>query len=228
MSRHYSRGKTLWGVIPSFVLVGPLAIIAAVFPGVFARLAIAWKRWRAFLTVASLNSTLALVHYFLQNYLPQGWWWGLQALTVYLLGITLLGLIWAGIRYRRLANADPSVTAPPSRAEVLSLVGVSVFAGICVALTMGWADLRTAVTPPMREFTCIGLAVVAALLYALYRRGTAWWEGNSGGLPARGVGLAIILGSGPMDGCDRKWRWHNGGRPTFHSGRGLRSLRTGR
>jgi outer membrane protein assembly factor BamB len=202
MSRHHVRGKGLWGVIPSFVLVGPLAIVAAIFPGVFARLAIAWKRWRAFLTVASLNSTLALVHYFVQNYLPQGWWWGLQALTVYLLGISLLGLIWAGVRYRRLASADPSVTATPSRAEVLSLVGVSIFAGICVVLTIWWADLRTAVTPPMREFTCIGLAVVAALLYALYRRGTALWDGNSGLGTERRLSLSgESVAIGTLAGC---------------------------
>lgn len=202
MSGRPGNGKTLWGVIPSFVLVGPLAIVAAIFPGVFARLAIAWTRWRAFLTVASLNSTLSLLHYFVQNYLPQGWWWGLQALTVYLLGISLFGLIWAGSRYRRLASVDPSVTTTPSRAEVLSLVGVSLFAGVCVVLTIWWSDLRTAVMPPMREFTCIGLAVVAALLYALYRRGTALWDGDGGlgtkpRLSLSGESVAI----GTLAGC---------------------------
>ena len=50
-------------VIPSFVLVGPLAIIAALFPGVFARMAVGMKRWRAFLVVASINSTLAIIYW---------------------------------------------------------------------------------------------------------------------------------------------------------------------
>jgi outer membrane protein assembly factor BamB len=201
LTRYYS-GKTLWGVIPSFVLVGPLAIIAAIFPGVFARLAVAWKRWRAFLTVASLNSTLALVHYFVQNSLPQGWWWGLQALTVYLLGISLMGLIWAGIRYRRQASIDPSVTAVPSRAEVLSLVGVSIFAALCVILTIWWTDVRTAMMPPMREFACIGLAVIVSLLYAIYRRSTALWDGNVEGIPGRRLSLSgESVAIGTLAGC---------------------------
>ena len=53
----------LFAVIPSFVLVGPLAIVAALFPGVFARMAVGMKRWRAFLVVASINSTLAVVYW---------------------------------------------------------------------------------------------------------------------------------------------------------------------
>jgi len=193
-----ARGTTLWAVIPSFVLVGPLAILAAIFPGLFARLAVAWKRWRAFLTVASLNSTLALIHYFAQDYLPQGWWWGLQAWTVYLLVITLMGLLWAGIRYRRLASLDPLVTAVPSRVEVFSLAGMSLFATLCILFTICWADVRTAILPPMREFTCIGLGVIASLLYAIYRRSTALWDGNVDEAPGRRLSLSgesVALGT---------------------------------
>ncbi|MCS7021530.1 MAG: PQQ-like beta-propeller repeat protein [Gemmataceae bacterium] len=176
MSVRGGRLGQLWAVIPSFVLVGPLAVVAAIFPGVFARLAIAWKRWRAFLTIASLNSTLALVHYFVQDYLPGGWWWGTQALTVYLLVISLVGLIWAGARYRRLAACEPQTTQPPARTELLSLGGITLLAALCIAATIWWTNLHTAITPPMREFTCIGIALAMASLYAFYRKVTAHWD----------------------------------------------------
>src|SRR5262245_25682469 len=46
-----SGSPALFAVLPSFVLVGPLALVAALFPGVFARMAVGMKRWRAFLVV---------------------------------------------------------------------------------------------------------------------------------------------------------------------------------
>jgi hypothetical protein len=62
--------SALFGVLPSFVLVGPLAVVAALFPATFARLAVGMIRWRAFLVVASLTSTLALVYFWVRGHLP--------------------------------------------------------------------------------------------------------------------------------------------------------------
>ncbi|MCI0700520.1 MAG: hypothetical protein L0241_05505, partial [Planctomycetia bacterium] len=71
-SEFRAPSSALFGVIPSFVLVGPLALVAALFPGVFARMAVGMKRWRAFLVVASINSTLALVYWAVFiKYFPQ-------------------------------------------------------------------------------------------------------------------------------------------------------------
>jgi outer membrane protein assembly factor BamB len=184
LAPRWVAGQGLWAVIPSFVLVGPLAVLAAIFPGVFARLAATWKRWRAFLTIASINSTLALLHFFLQNWWPQGWWWGTQALTVYLLVISLVGLIWAGLRYRRYAAAEPAATAIPSRSEILGLLIFTALAAVCVLGTIWWTDLRSALTPPLREFTCLSVAVAAALLYACYRRLTAPYDLDGPNAPA--------------------------------------------
>jgi outer membrane protein assembly factor BamB len=169
--------SAILGVIPSFALVGPLAIIAALFPGVFARMAIGMKRWRAFLTIACINSTLALLYWLVATYwpsiLPAGWAFGLTAFTLYLAVIAALGLVWAGRRYRRMAASDPSVTALPTRIELWSLAGLSLFAAACVGLTAAFASWGTSFELPIREFTFIGIALVAATLYALYRRATA-------------------------------------------------------
>jgi outer membrane protein assembly factor BamB len=163
------RSNALFGVIPSFVLVGPLAIIAALFPGLFARLAVGMKRWRAFLVIASLNSSLALIYYFTQHWLPSGRWFGTKAFTIYLMTITGVGLLWAGWRYRRFAAEEPGVTEPAARIEIYTLAGLTAFAAISVCLTAAFTSWGTNLELPMREFTFIGIALLASTLYATYR-----------------------------------------------------------
>jgi hypothetical protein len=201
------RGATagpLFAVIPSFVLVGPLALIAALFPGVFARLAVGMKRWRAFLVVASLNSTLALVYFAFTSYLPKwvpsGRAFAPQSVTLYFTLIAVAGLVWAGRRYRRMAATEPDVTAPPSRAELYTLAGLTAFAAVCTLLTAWFADWNSTVSLPMREFTFIGTALAVATCYAGYRMLTRASDLAPGGaeppvrLSASGeaVGLATL------------------------------------
>jgi outer membrane protein assembly factor BamB len=166
-------GLALFGVIPSIALVGPLAIIAALFPGLFARLAVGMKRWRAFLVIASLNSSLALIFFFVQTYLPSSWWFGTRAFTLYLMTITAVGLVWAGLRYRKFAAVEPGITDSPTRTELYALGGMTLFAAISVCLTAIFASWGTNLELPMREFTFIGIALAASTLYASYRKITA-------------------------------------------------------
>lgn len=175
--------SALLGVIPSFVLVGPLAIIAALFPGLFARLAVGMKRWRAFLVIASLNSSLALIFFFTQQWLPSGKWFGTKALTIYLMVITAIGLLWAGRRYRQFAAEEPEITEPPAKAELYTLAGLTVFAALSVCLTAAFANWGTNLELPMREFTFIGIALLASTLYAAYRAATVSVDYSSLGNP---------------------------------------------
>ncbi|HEV3204609.1 MAG TPA: hypothetical protein VGY77_09505, partial [Gemmataceae bacterium] len=64
----------LWAVIPTFSFVGPLALLAALFPAVFGGLALVFKRWRSLLWVASLNSTLYLLHSWFAGSIKEYWW----------------------------------------------------------------------------------------------------------------------------------------------------------
>jgi outer membrane protein assembly factor BamB len=180
-----ARGSpALFAVIPSFVLVGPLAVVAALFPGVFARLAVGMRRWRAFLVVASVNTTLALAYWGLRElrWLPDARWASPQAVAVLLLAANVAGLVWAGRRYRRLAAADPELTAPPGRGELLTLIGLTAAVGLTVGLVgyfVGWGEaLFPAGTPTAggqpasgmgKEFTAIAVGLAAATLYSLYR-----------------------------------------------------------
>lgn len=163
------RTGGLFGVIPSLALAGPLAIIAALFPGLFARLAVGMKRWRAFLTIASLNSTIAVIYYFTREYLPDSKWLSLRMVTAEMMIITLIGLVWAGRRHRRMAGEEPSVTETPSPKELGVLFGLTIVTALLVASVRLFGPWSAAVELPMREFSFITLGLLAATLYSLYR-----------------------------------------------------------
>ena len=188
------RNAALFAVIPSFVLVGPLAVIAALFPGVFARMAVGMKRWRAFLVVASVNSSLALIYWLVLTYwpsvLPAGWAFGLKAFTVYLMVVAAVGLAWAGRRYRLMAADAPQITNPPTRVELYSLVGLTAFAAACALVTAAYASWGRNLELPLREFTFIGVSLTAATLYAGYRALTAKVDLANGNPPDRRLSLS--------------------------------------
>jgi outer membrane protein assembly factor BamB len=197
----------LFGVMPSLVLIGPMAIIAALFPGVAAKMAVGMTRWRAFLVIASTNSTLALVYWFLQfkQWLPDTPLAGYKGFTALMLISTSVGLLWAGLRYRRHAADDATITATPSRYELTVLAGLTALIGLIVLssrfFTNTWAELLDL---PMREFAIIGCALVVATGYTLFRMATARADLNYEGteppvrlsLSGESVGLgALLLGT---------------------------------
>ena len=169
---HAPGSPPLFAVIPSFVLVGPLAIIAALFPGVATRMAVGMKRWRAFLVVASVNSTLSILYFFLQSSIPERWAVNSRVFTGTLLLSTAVGLFWSGRRYRRLAAEEPTVTGVPARHELAALAGLTLLVGLIVASTRLFGPWSTALEVPMREFTFIGTGLLVATVYAAYRAAT--------------------------------------------------------
>ena len=189
--------SALFGVIPSLALLGPMALLAALFPGLAARMAVGMKKWRAFLVIASVNSTLAIVFFFVQKYLPNAWVFSLQGFTVVLLGVTAVGLCWAGRRYRRLAAEDATVTATPGRAELKALLGLTVATVSVAASSRFFGPWRTALELPMREFTFIAIALLVATLYAVYRGITRSADGPSPtvrlSLSGESVGLGVLF-----------------------------------
>ena len=171
-----STHLSLFGVMPSLILVGPLAIIAALFPGVAARMAVGMKRWRAFLVVASTNSTLGLIYWLLafMQWLPDTWLAGYKPFTALLLVSNGIGLIWAGLRYRRMASEVPAFTAIPARNELAILSGLTLLVGLIAASARLFGDSwKETIDLPMREFTLIGFSLLVATLYTAYRIATA-------------------------------------------------------
>ena len=175
-----------FAVIPSTVFVAPLAVLAALFPATFAGLASGFKRWRAFLMVVSVNGLLAATYFFLREYalLPDSPLAGPTAAAAYLLAVVALGLIWAGRRYRLAAKLDPTVTDPPTRRDVLAVLGfaaASLVVVVGVAWVANWVTtgsargvpfgelLKLLFDLPTRELTSAIAGLVAAAGYLAYR-----------------------------------------------------------
>ncbi len=171
-----TQHSSLFGVMPSLILVGPLAIILALFPGVAARMAVGMKRWRAFLVVASTNSTLALIYWLLafKQWLPDTWLAGYKPFTALLLVFNGIGLLWAGLRYRRMGSGNTAFTAIPARNELAILSGLTLLVGLIAASARLFGDSwNETIDLPMREFTLIGFSLLVATLYTAYRMATA-------------------------------------------------------
>jgi outer membrane protein assembly factor BamB len=115
----------LFAVIPTFVLVGPLAVLAALFPVVFAGLAVWLRRWLALFTVASLGSTIYLVLSWCQPFLSAPW--NTPAVRWLLLSaVAACGGVWSWRRHR--ANPKQHAASRPA-AETMAL-GLLVLLGI--------------------------------------------------------------------------------------------------
>ena len=192
-----ARGGPLFAVIPSLALLGPMAIIAALFPGVAARMAVGMKTWRAFLVVASINTTLAFMYYFANQFLtlPNLKLFSEKGFTVFLMCVTATGLCWAGRRYRRLAAEDTSVTATPPKGELYALAGLTLAVCLLAASTRLFRPWSAALEIPMREFTFVGFSLLVATLYAAYRNVTRTADGPSPTLRLSLSGELVGLGA---------------------------------
>src|SRR5262245_15190139 len=104
-----------FAVIPTFVSAGPLALLALLFPAVFAGLAVRLRRWLALLSVASLGSTLYLLRAWFQGPLRDSWWGSPAALWYTLALIALAGALWSGRRQRTAFRVSPEATPVPGR-----------------------------------------------------------------------------------------------------------------
>lgn len=179
----------LFAVIPSTVFLAPLAVLAALFPSTFAGLAGGFKRWRAFLTVVSVNGLIAAVFFFLREYrwLPDSPFVSPFAVASYLLCVVFLGLIWAGRRYRRASVADPTITHPPTRKYIVTILAFAFGSALVVAtvaFVAHWIStgsffavrftelMRSLFDLPARELTVAVLGLFAAAGYLAYRKVT--------------------------------------------------------
>ncbi|MBX9679312.1 MAG: PQQ-binding-like beta-propeller repeat protein [Gemmataceae bacterium] len=124
-------GRSLFGVIPTLGIGGPIAILALLFPAVFGGVLVLFRQWSAFLAMFSVNSTLMLLHWwkggtwFRDTWLatPGGLWF---AMTVVTLIFTLIA--WRRQLDNLASGADALET--PSRTELLVLL---ILSGTCLA-----------------------------------------------------------------------------------------------
>src|SRR5262249_16428616 len=126
----YDDQGPLFAVIPTFVIVGPLALLATLFPVLFGGLALLMRRWLVLLPIASLDSTLFVLHSWFRGRFQDFWWGSPAALWGGMTLVTLLGVVWSARRQRRLPVEASEV--PPRSERILlgcmSLIGIIVIA----------------------------------------------------------------------------------------------------
>jgi outer membrane protein assembly factor BamB len=164
-SDKHSRGLrscsgSLFAVIPTFVIVGPLGLLAALFPAVFGGLALVMRRWLVLLTIASLNSTLYLGHWWLHGSIKESWWGTPAALWCSMVLVTLAGIYWSW--YRR-----PSLqrTAGDPRCSECILLGSLSLIGLAV---VAWCIRQgTLSNPPWKDLLAIWAVAWVGTLHAV-------------------------------------------------------------
>jgi outer membrane protein assembly factor BamB len=178
-------GGPPFAVIPTVLVGGPLAILAVLFPAVFGGLILVLRRWMAALTVLSVNSTLYLVHQsWLAPRLLSSWWGTPLALWLSMAAVTLLGVLWAWHRH-----AARPVTEAPQRAEVLTLLVLSLLSLAAAAYWLPRPVARLDLWGKVLAMFAGGLW--AATLHALHRR---WLVRKPRpGVPGEGVMLWAML-----------------------------------
>ncbi len=93
------------GVAPTFLIVGPLALLATLFPTVFGGLALLMKRWMAAMSVCCTISTIYFLHGWFFGRLEGTWFGTTVSLWLVMALISAVGAVWAGRRYRRAMDA---------------------------------------------------------------------------------------------------------------------------
>jgi hypothetical protein len=62
-----------FAIIPTFVIIGPFALLATVSPAIFGGLALLLRRWRLFFFVSSLASLVYVGHSWFHGYIKDSW-----------------------------------------------------------------------------------------------------------------------------------------------------------
>jgi outer membrane protein assembly factor BamB len=140
----YQNGPLL-AVIPTFVVVGPLALLVALFPALFGGMILVFRRWMVLFSVASLESTVYLVHGWLQKYVKDSWWGSAAGLWYTLAAISLAGAWWSAWRYYQVPAEDKPEALRPRSSERM-LLGLSSLLGLALAGYWSWRGLGL-VTP---------------------------------------------------------------------------------
>jgi outer membrane protein assembly factor BamB len=157
----------LFAVIPTFVVVGPLALLAALFPAVFGGLILVLRRWMILLSVASLNSTVFLIHGWFGKYLKDSWWGSATGLWTIMTLVTLLGALWSWQRYRRARPEDQAAALRPRRSEQVVLWLSSLLGAGIVVYCLARGTLRDS---PWKELAIFWAVAWAGTLYVLLLR----------------------------------------------------------
>lgn len=180
-------------VIPTFLSLGPLALLALILPAAFAGLALFLRRWLALLATASVVSLLFLVHACLPGLSGTDGVAGPRVLHAVLAGVAALGSLWAVNRAYRKRESE-RLTLRPRTLEVLFLASLALIGA-------GWLFVPfPSGGPPQayrKETTAAWASVALGAAYALGR----WLAPQrTGGEPRGPTVEAVVLATFAL-GC---------------------------
>jgi outer membrane protein assembly factor BamB len=183
-------GGPLFAVIPT-VGLGPLAVLALLFPSVFGGVLVLFRRWAAFFAVLSVGSLAYLLHGWFARDLRGSWVSTTAGLWVVLTLVTAAGLLWAWRRQLTGLRNGPAALEVPARTEntVLGLLSVS-----CLAAVVLYALNRTPGADPAWDLLLVlSAGVWTGTLYRLYRTLASSRAPGRPDLPTEGVMLWACL-----------------------------------
>jgi outer membrane protein assembly factor BamB len=160
-----------FAVIPTFVVIGPVALLAALFPAVFGGLALFLRRWTVLLAALSLGSTLYFLHSWFNGWLQETWWGSAQGLWIALALVSLAGMAWSWARHRNAVAQGGSEVKRLRRGDefVLHLLSCA-----CVGVAVYyWAKGDHFRLIWKQVLLALAIPVWAGSLYALYLRFSA-------------------------------------------------------
>jgi outer membrane protein assembly factor BamB len=152
-------------VIPTFVIMGPLALLATLFPAVFGGLAFFMKRWMVLLSVACLDSTLYFAQQWFQGHIKDYWWGGPTALWIMMALLSLAGILWSWRRHRAAAGTNQDEMMRVKHGDEIFLRFLS-YAGIAIFMyCLGSGDL--AFPPWKKECLALWTAIWVGTVYVI-------------------------------------------------------------
>lgn len=154
-------------LIPTFVIVGPLALLALLLPAVFGGLAFHLRKWLVFLTVLGVGSTLYLAHLWLHGALSRIGWGSPQVLWGALAVLAFAGMAWSWHRQKTASFATK--TEADSTLGGTTVLWSIVLAGVAT-LVFTWHYLRLSGTPWTESLVLCALAWAALVSFLKGRR----------------------------------------------------------
>jgi outer membrane protein assembly factor BamB len=158
-------GGPTFAVIPMVAIGGPLAILSMLFPTLFGKPKDVLRRWLALLTVASIISTIYLLHTALGRFLFNSWLGNPILLWLFLALVAIGGWFWARHRFQAALKAGKVDTLQPTRGEEIMFRLLSLSGLILGAYALGEGTLFES---PWKEMLLMWAAVWAGTFCLWY------------------------------------------------------------
>jgi outer membrane protein assembly factor BamB len=182
-----NAGRSLFAVIPTLGVGGPLAILALLFPSIFGGVFVLFRRWLAFFTVVSVISLLYLVHWLFGDHFRQSWWGTSSAFWLALIVTTSLGAFWAWQRHWVLLGTGQE-SEVPGKAEHVVLWAISL---VCLGLVIFY-QMYPAGMQERDLLWSFSAGVWAGTAYRIFRS-TLGSRAASPALPTEAIMLGMTL-----------------------------------